>query len=57
MKKPAVRAAELRGPDRFKHLPEAVRLEDTVTTKDEVAHADPEAGRDTNRDFMLRYAG
>jgi hypothetical protein len=48
---------ETADPDRFRHLPEPVRIEDTVTTKDEVAHADPEAGRDTNRDFMLRYAG
>jgi hypothetical protein len=57
MTKRAARTAESGGPDRFRHLPEPVRIEDTVTTKDEVAHADPEAGRDTNRDFMLRYAG
>ncbi|RJS45130.1 hypothetical protein D4739_01980 [Nocardioides cavernaquae] len=44
-------------PGSFKHLPQGVRLEDTISTKDEVAHADPEAGHDTNREFMLRYAG
>ena len=44
-------------PERFKHLPEPVRLDETVTTKDESAVPDPEAGRDTDRDFMLRYLG
>jgi len=57
MTKTAARAVKAADPDRYRHLPEPIRIEDTVTTKDEVAHADPEAGRDTNRDFMLRYAG
>lgn len=57
MAKPMARPFECSDPDRFKHLPQGVRLEDTISTKDEVAHADPEAGHDTNREFMLRYAG
>jgi hypothetical protein len=45
------------GSDRFKHLPEPVRLEDTVETKDTHVARDPEGGRDTDRDFMIRYSG
>jgi hypothetical protein len=43
------------GSERFKHLPARVRLEDTVATKDTRVPRDPEAGRDTDRDFMFRY--
>jgi hypothetical protein len=39
----------------FRRLPEPVRLEDTVTSHDADAPPDPEAGRDTDRDFLLRY--
>lgn len=41
--------------NRFKHLPKRVRLEDTVTTSDTEPVPDPEAGRDTDRDFLIRY--
>ena len=34
-----------------------VRPEDMVTTQDVDAARDPEGGRDTDRDFMLRNAG
>ena len=42
---------------RFKQLPERVRLEDTVESKDTSIARDPEGGRDTDRDFMIRYSG
>ncbi|HST49657.1 heme biosynthesis protein HemY [Jatrophihabitans sp.] len=42
---------------RFKRLPERVRLEDTVETKDTNVARDPEGGRDTDRDFMFRHLG
>jgi hypothetical protein len=44
-------------PNRYRHLLEPVKLEETVEIKDESPVADPQAGRDTERDFMLRYAG
>ena len=43
--------------DRYRHLPAPVRLEDTITSTDPDAPPDPTCGRDTERDFMLRYAG
>ena len=45
------------GSQRFKRLPERVRLEDTVETHDTNVARDPEGGRDTDRDFMIRYTG
>lgn len=44
-------------PDRFRHLPDRIRLEDTITTQDNEPPPDPQMGRDTERDFMLRNAG
>lgn len=44
-------------PRRFKRLPERVRLEDTVESEETDAARDPEGGRDTDRDFMIRYSG
>ncbi|MEJ7636315.1 hypothetical protein [Aeromicrobium sp.] len=41
--------------DRFSKLPERIRLEDTVTTSDTDPVPDPEGGRDTDRDFLIRY--
>jgi hypothetical protein len=41
---------------RFKRLPEHVRIEDTVESKDTNVARDPEGGRDTDRDFMIRYS-
>jgi len=40
---------------RFSRLPEPVRLEDTIALQDIAPPPDPEAGRDTDRDFLLRY--
>ena len=44
-------------PSKYRHLPEPVKLEDTVEIKDDSPVADPQAGRDTERDFRLRDAG
>ena len=46
-----------RGSERFKHLPERIRLEDTVETHDTRLVPDPDGGRDPEVDFMLRNAG
>lgn len=43
-------------PQRFKRLPERVKPEDTVESKDTNVARDPEGGRDTDRDFMIRYS-
>jgi hypothetical protein len=43
-------------PDRFKHLPEPVDPAEMVTTQDSEPPPDPEGGRDTDRDFMIRYS-
>jgi hypothetical protein len=43
--------------NRYRHLPAPVRLEDTVSVKDTEPVPAPTGGRDTERDFMLRYAG
>jgi hypothetical protein len=45
------------GTQRFKKLPEPIKLEDTVETKETRDARDPEDGRDTDRDFMIRYSG
>jgi hypothetical protein len=39
----------------FKVLPEPIRLEDTIASVEVRDAPDPEAGRDTERDFLLRY--
>jgi hypothetical protein len=44
-------------PNRFKHLPKRVSPEDMVETTDTHVARDPESGRDTDRDFMIRYSG
>jgi len=44
------------GSDRFRRLPAPVRLEDTITSQDVVPVPDPEGGRNTEQDFLLRYA-
>ena len=41
--------------DRFRTLPKAVRLEDTITSQDVEPVPDPEGGMDTDRRFLLRY--
>jgi hypothetical protein len=40
---------------RFKRLPERVDPKRTITSKQAHPPRDPEGGRDTDRDFMLRY--
>lgn len=42
-------------PDRFKHLPEPVRPEDMVTSQETEPPPDPQGGRNTETDFLLRY--
>ena len=42
---------------RFKRLPERVKLADTIETYDTHVARDPEGGRDTDRDFMFRHIG
>ena len=37
-------------------MPEPVSLDDTIATQDTTPAPDPESGRDTDRDFLLRYA-
>lgn len=44
-------------PNKYRHLPDPIDLDETVEIKDESPVPDPQAGRDTERDFMLRYAG
>ncbi len=43
------------GAKRFDRLPEPVRLEDTVAEVETRDVPDPEAGRNTDRDFLIRY--
>ena len=42
---------------RYSVLPEPVRLEDTIALVETVAAPDPNGGRDTETEFMLRNAG
>jgi hypothetical protein len=49
-------AAEVRR-QKYGHLPSPVRIEDTVTSQETDPARDPEGGRDTDRDFMIRHAG
>ena len=41
----------------FTHLPEPVRLADTVTSQEVEPAPDPQGGRDTETEFLLRNAG
>jgi hypothetical protein len=52
---PLSRAPRAKGP--FTSLPERIRLEDTTTTEESSPPPDPAAGRDPDRDFMLRHSG
>ncbi|GAA4666097.1 hypothetical protein [Kineococcus glutinatus] len=45
------------GRERFRTLPEPVRLADTVEGHDPEPPPDPTMGRDPERDFLLRNAG
>ncbi|MCW2789768.1 MAG: hypothetical protein JWQ91_2384 [Aeromicrobium sp.] len=49
-------ATEERRPTKhFATLPTRVRLEDTITSQETEPAPDPEGGRDTERDFLIRY--
>jgi hypothetical protein len=41
----------------YRKLPEPVHLDETVAVHDAAPPADPNAGRDTETEFMLRYGG
>ncbi|WP_157551160.1 heme biosynthesis protein HemY [Nocardioides jensenii] len=43
--------------NRFARLPEPLRLEDTVEVNDTEPPRDPEGGRNTDHDFLMRYPG
>jgi hypothetical protein len=43
------------GSDRFSSLPKHIPIEDTVEGIDVRHVPDPEGGRDTDRDFLIRY--
>jgi hypothetical protein len=49
------RDREREADDRYRHLPEPVDLDATIATHETDPAPDPEGGRDTERDFMLRY--
>ena len=40
----------------FATLPEPIKLEDTIASQEARDASDPEGGRDTDRDFLLRYS-
>lgn len=44
-------------PARFRTVPERVDADEMVTSQESEAPGDSEAGRDSARDFMLRYGG
>jgi hypothetical protein len=46
-----------REPRDYTHLPDRVRPQDMTTTQEVAPAPDPQGGRDTETDFMLRYAG
>lgn len=41
----------------FRHLPEPIRLEDTIAEQDVRPVPDPDGGRDPNHEWMLRHIG
>lgn len=43
--------------NRYRKLPERIRVEDMVATKETRPVPDPKMGRDTETDFLLRNAG
>jgi hypothetical protein len=42
-------------PERFKHLPEPINPKDLITGQETEPPPDPEGGRNTDTDFLLRY--
>lgn len=43
--------------NKFRKLPASVKIEDTIAQVDVRYAPDPESGRNTDRDFLLRNAG
>lgn len=43
--------------ERFRELPERIALKDMIATQETAPAPDPTMGRDTERDFVLRYVG
>ncbi|GAB3262115.1 hypothetical protein [Arthrobacter pigmenti] len=43
--------------NRYRKLPERIRVEDMVAAKETRPVPDPKMGRDTETDFLLRHAG
>lgn len=43
------------GSGRFSRLPKRIPIEDTLEAVDVRHVPDPEGGRDTDRDFLIRY--
>lgn len=41
----------------YRHLPPSIKVEDTIAEVDIRDVPDPFGGRDTERDFFLRFAG
>lgn len=44
-----------RDAERFKHLPAHVNVRDTIASHPVTTARDPYGGRDTERDFIIRY--
>lgn len=42
-------------PQRFRRLPRTIRVDETITSADVNPVPDVEGGRDTERDFLIRY--
>jgi hypothetical protein len=42
-------------PTQYKHLPDRVKRRDIATAHETRPSGDPEGGRDTDRDFLIRY--
>jgi hypothetical protein len=47
----------LRAKGPYTSLPKGIRREDTIAAKESDPPPDPQAGRDSERDFILRYSG
>lgn len=54
---PSADAEPRAGSERFKRLPEPVKVEDMVESQPAEPARDPDGGRDPERDFMIRWAG
>ena len=55
MSEPTVSEPTVSEPSRFSRLPDPIRPEDMVEEVDTREVPDPEGGRDTDHDFLIRY--